>query len=105
MNFFGLWEPDFLYYSLWHTDGGFNYRNISDSKVDELCEQARATIDVAKRDKIYHKVQQRIFDEAHDVFLWRRKGWVAARNNVGGLDKLVDSDGNGFNFKNVWLES
>jgi ABC-type transport system substrate-binding protein len=105
MNFFGLWEPDFLYYSLWHTDGGFNYRNISDSKVDELCEQARATIDVAKRDKIYHKVQQRIFDEAHDVFLWRRKGWVAARKNVGGLDKLVDSDGNGFNFKNVWLES
>ena len=105
MNFFTLWEPDYLYYSLWHTDGGFNYRNISDSVVDELCEQARVTIDVAQRDKIYHKVQQRIFDEAHDVVLWRRKGWVAAQKNVGGLDKLVHPNGSELLFKNLWLES
>ena len=39
MNFFGLWEPDFLYYSLWHKDGGFNYRNIDDSAINELCER------------------------------------------------------------------
>ncbi|GAW37172.1 glutathione-binding protein GsiB precursor [Roseovarius sp. A-2] len=36
MNFFTLWEPDFLYYSMWNTEGAFNYRKISHPKVDEL---------------------------------------------------------------------
>ncbi len=105
MNFFTLWEPDFLYYSLWHKDGGFNYRNIDDSVINEMCEQARVTADSAARDKIYQDVQARIFEQAHDVFLWRRKGWCAAQNNVGGLAQLVHPNGSDFNFKNVWLES
>ena len=105
MNFFTLWEPDFLYYSLWHTTGGFNYRNINDSVIDELCERARGTVDVNQRNKIYQDVQKRIFEQAHDVFLWRRLGWVAAQKNVGGLDKLVDPNGNNFHFKHIWLDS
>ena len=36
MNFFTLWEPDFLYYSLWNSTGAFNYRKIKDPVIDEL---------------------------------------------------------------------
>ena len=36
MNFFTLWEPDFLYYSLWNSTGAFNYRKIKDPEIDEL---------------------------------------------------------------------
>jgi len=40
MNFFGLWESDFLYYSLYHSTGGFNYRHINDPVIDELVTKA-----------------------------------------------------------------
>ena len=36
MNFFTLWEPDFLYYSLWNSTGAFNYRKIKDPVIDDL---------------------------------------------------------------------
>ena len=36
MNFFTLWEPDFLYYSLWNSTGAFNYRKIKDPIIDDL---------------------------------------------------------------------
>ena len=36
MNFFTLWESDFLYYSLWNSEGAFNYRKISNPDIDDL---------------------------------------------------------------------
>ena len=53
MNFFTLWEPDFLYYSLWNSTGAFNYRNIKDPMIDELTEKARGAVDPAARAEIY----------------------------------------------------
>ena len=63
MNFFTLWEPDFLYYSLWNSTGAFNYRKIKDPEIDELLQKARVTVDPAARADIYKQVQQRIFDQ------------------------------------------
>ncbi len=105
MNFFTLWEPDFLYYSLWHSTGAFNYRNVNDPTLDGLAEQARVTVDKAARNEIYHKIQQRIHDESLDVVLWYRNGTLGARNNVGGLDKLVHPNGSNLNFRHLWLKA
>jgi peptide/nickel transport system substrate-binding protein len=105
MNFFTLWEPDFLYYSLWHSTGAFNYRNIKDPELDQLAQQARVTVDPGERSKIYHQIQQRVHDESHDVVLWFRNGTIAAQTNVGGLDKLVHPNGSNLNFRHLWLES
>ena len=105
MNFFTLWEPDFLYYSLWHSTGAFNYRNVNDPKLDELAQQARVTVDPDARNKIYHQIQQRIFDESHDVVLWFRNGTVGTQTNVGGLDQLVHPNGSNLNFRHVWLKA
>lgn len=105
MNFFTLWEPDFLYYSLWHSTGAFNYRNIKDPALDELAQQARVTVDPDERNSIYHQIQQRVHDESHDVVLWFRNGTIAAQTNVGGLENLVHPNGSNLNFRHLWLES
>lgn len=103
MNFFTLWEPDFLYYSLWNTEGGFNYRRISDPEIDRLTQEARGVVDPAARAEIYKQVQQRIHEEAHDVLLWFRNGTIAAQPTVGGLDTIVHPNGSNLMFHKVWL--
>ena len=105
MNFFTLWEPDFLYYSLWHSTGAFNYRHIKDPDLDDLLQKARVTIDPAARADIYKQVQQRIFDQDHDVILWFRNGSIGAQPSVGGLDTIVHPNGSNFQFHKVWLRA
>ena len=103
MNFFGLWEPDFLYYSLWNSKGAFNYRNVNDPDIDRMTQQARETAEVTARDALYKQVQQRIFDQTHDVILWFRNGTLGAQKSVGGLDTVVAPNGSGLNFHKAWL--
>jgi peptide/nickel transport system substrate-binding protein len=105
MNFFTLWEPDFLYYSLFNSTGAFNYRGIKDPKIDELTEKARVTVDPAARAELYKQVQRQVFDEAHDIVLWFRNGTIGAQLNVGGLDTIVHPNGSNLNFHKVWLKA
>ena len=105
MNFFTLWEPDFLYYSLWNAKGVFNYRNIKDAEIDTLTQKARETVDVQQRADLYKQVQQRIFDQAHDVILWFRNGTLGAQTMVGGLDTVVNPNGSNLNFHKAWLNA
>ncbi|PUB19147.1 ABC transporter substrate-binding protein [Yoonia sediminilitoris] len=105
MNFFTLWEPDFLYYSLFNSTGAFNYRGINDPEIDALTEQARITVDPVARADIYKAVQQRVFDEAHDIILWFRNGTIGAQPDVGGLDTIVHPNGSNLNFHKVWLNA
>jgi len=105
MNFFTLWEPDFLYYSLWHSTGAFNYRHIRDPELDDMLQKARVTIDPAARADIYKEVQQRIYDQDHDVILWFRNGTIGAQPSVGGLDTIVHPNGSNLRFHKVWLRA
>ena len=105
MNFFTLWEPDFLYYSLFNSTGAFNYRGIDDPEIDALTEKARITVDPDARADIYKAVQQRVFDEAHDIILWFRNGTIGAQPDVGGLDTIVHPNGSNLNFHKVWLNA
>jgi peptide/nickel transport system substrate-binding protein len=105
MNFFTLWEPDFLYYSLWNSTGAFNYRNIKDATIDELTEKARITVDPTARADIYKAVQQRVLDETHDILLWFRNGVIGAQPKVMGLDTVVHPNGSNLNFHKVWLKA
>jgi peptide/nickel transport system substrate-binding protein len=105
MNFFTLWEPDFLFYSLWNSEGAFNYRSISDPVIDELTARARTVVDPAARAEIYKAVQARIHDEVLDIILWFRNGTIAAQPKVGGLDTVVHPNGSNLNFHKVWLSA
>ena len=103
MNFFTLWEPDFLYYSLWNTEGAFNYRSVSDPEIDRLTAEARTTTDPAERAEIYKAVQERIAAQTHDVILWFRNGSIGAQPKVRGLDTIVHPNGSNLDFHRVWL--
>ena len=103
MNFFTLWEPDFLYYSLWNSEGAFNYRKISNPMVDELTAKARVTVDPAERAEVYKQVQALIQAETLDVFLWFRNGTIGAQPTVQGLDTIVHPNGSNLQFHKVWL--
>ncbi|MEM7524863.1 MAG: ABC transporter substrate-binding protein, partial [Pseudomonadota bacterium] len=89
----------------WNSEGAFNYRQIKDPEIDRMTAAARRVVDPDERAQIYKEVQQRVYDEAHDVVLWFRNGTVAARQDVGGLDKLVHPNGSNLQFKNVWLKT
>jgi peptide/nickel transport system substrate-binding protein len=73
--------------------------------LDELLEKARVTTNPAARDDIYKQVQQRIFDEVHDVILWFRNGSIGAQPSVGGLETIVHPNGSNLNFHKVWLRA
>lgn len=105
MNFFTIWESDRLYYSLYHTTGGFNYRGISDPMIDEWAEAARGETDPEARTALYHQIQERIHDQVLDVILWYRNGSIGARQQVGGLEGLVHPNGSNLNFHGVWLRA
>jgi peptide/nickel transport system substrate-binding protein len=105
MNFFTIWEPDRLYYSLFHSTGGFNYRNISNPTIDALTEQARGEVDPDARIALYRQIQQLMFDEVLDIVLWYRNGSIAAQPAVGGLETLVHPNGSNLNFHKVWLRA
>lgn len=103
MNFFTLWEPDFLYYSVWNSTGGFNYRAVKDKVIDDLTAQARITVDAAARADLYKKVQQQIWEQSHDILLWFRNGTIGAQPKVKGLDTVVHPNGSNLNFHKVWI--
>ena len=105
MNFFTIWESDRLYYSLFHSTGGFNYRGINDSLVDDLTEQARGEVDPDARIALYREIQQHMFDEVLDIVLWYRNGSIGAQPSVGGLDTLVHPNGSNLDFHKVWLRA
>ncbi|HKI57463.1 MAG TPA: ABC transporter substrate-binding protein, partial [Trueperaceae bacterium] len=103
VNFFTLWEPDFLYYNIWHTGGSFNFRNISDATLDGYLDQARQSTSEDQRVTLYREAQQRIFDQAHDVILWYRNGSLAAVPALRGIDTIVQPNGSNLAFWRTWL--
>ena len=88
MNFFTLWEPDFLYFSVWNSTGAFNYRAVKDKVIDDLTAQARITVDDAARADLYKKVQAQIWEQSHDIILWFRNGTIGAQPSVKGLSRI-----------------
>ena len=103
INFFTLWEPDFLYFSVWNSTGAFNFRAIKDPVIDDLTAKARITVDDAARADLYKQVQQQIWDQSHDILLWFRNGTIGAQPKVMGLDTVVHPNGSNLNFHKVWI--
>ncbi|MDR7452735.1 MAG: glutathione ABC transporter substrate-binding protein GsiB, partial [Armatimonadota bacterium] len=61
------------------------YRN---PRVDQLLDEARSTIDDAKRKELYREAQQLIWNDAPWVFLWTQKWYVATVRNLKGVRVL-----------------
>ncbi|WP_053956424.1 glutathione ABC transporter substrate-binding protein [Inediibacterium massiliense] len=81
-------DPDYGLYPLFHSSqhgAGGNRCFYSNSKVDELLDKGRTSVDPAVREKAYMEVQQIIRDEAPWVFTWLGEDLAGVRSNVKGF--------------------
>ncbi len=88
-------DPDF--YTAFFGTGGASYARavgFSDETLDKLLDEARATLDQARRAAIYAQVEQRLVELAPWVFLHWRPQAEASRANVGGYVRLPGALGN-----------
>lgn len=62
-------DPDGNMYAWFHTGGGFNDMQYSNTQVDALLEDARASSDQAKRAQDYIQAQQLVVNDAPYIFI------------------------------------
>jgi peptide/nickel transport system substrate-binding protein len=62
-------DPDETYYPEWHSTGKWNFGKYSNPEFDRALEEARQTLDVAKRRAAYDRAQRIITDDCPCAFL------------------------------------
>ena len=58
------WEPR----PRFHSEGGSNYANFYNPEANSLIDEIQVTMDRSKRDQMYHKLQEIIYDEQPVIF-------------------------------------
>lgn len=71
-----------------HPPTGLGPAYYKNTKVDQLLNDARSTIDDAKRKVFYKEAQQLIWNDAPWVFLWTQKWYVVTVKNLEGVRVL-----------------
>lgn len=65
---------------LWHCEsagpGGSNYTNFCREDLDQMIDEVRTTSNVARRNELYKKIQEIIYDEQPMVFLFSPKNKI-----------------------------
>ncbi|HTD47355.1 MAG TPA: ABC transporter substrate-binding protein [bacterium] len=82
-------DPDFL--SAYFHSGPLNYLvapGYANPTLDQLLDQARATLDVSKRKALYNRIQKAALDDSAYIFLtWREQGY-AYKKSLSGFRNL-----------------
>ncbi len=87
---------------MWHSSqakDGSNVISFKDPRADDLIEQARATLDDAKRNALYRQLGRILYDEAPYVFLYSRPSLDAVRTRVHGIRPSVAW----YDLQDVWI--
>ncbi|MDV6376612.1 ABC transporter substrate-binding protein [Deinococcus arenicola] len=78
-------DPDNFMYTFYSSDGWFSPRsNFKDATIDRWLIQARATTDVAQRNKLYSQVGRRAHDLAPVINLPQETKYLMYSSRVGG---------------------
>ncbi len=86
MNFAGTPDPD--PYPLWHetqVESGQNYGGLADRATSELLEQARITLDLETRARLYFSFQSRFADQTPALLLFYPVYTYAVDTSVSGV--------------------
>lgn len=103
-------------YAFWHTSqrkgpAGLNIVNYANTKVDQLLEDARGTVDTQKRIELYHSFQEELMKDKPAVFLYSQLYLYATPRNLSGVeftslptpqDRFAQSPYWHLNTKSVW---
>ncbi len=91
-------DPDM--YDIWHSskteEGEFNFVGYKNKEVDRLLLEGRRTFDQKKRQKIYHKVHEILYEEQPYLFLYVAESLPIVHSRFKGIE--VGAGGIGHNF-------
>ena len=86
LNLLGQHDPD--PYPFWHQSqitGGQNYAKWDDRQASEYLEQARITVDLEERNRLYRNFQVRYSNEQPAILLWYPVYTYAVGDHVQGV--------------------
>lgn len=98
----GRLDPDGNMYSWFHTGGTNNDDKYSNSQVDSLLEDARATSDVSKRKSDYQQAQKILVDEVAYIFVRWPPATQISTKHVHNFTVYPDTINR---FATVWKDS
>lgn len=79
-------DPDNFFYSIFNSENqtlmGIHY---SSEQLDILMEEARRESDLNVRERLYHKAEAILVEDAPVIFLYHQRAFVAAQSNLGGV--------------------
>ncbi|PID56729.1 ABC transporter substrate-binding protein [candidate division KSB3 bacterium] len=106
LRWVGITEPD-IFYSIFHSKmvppDGRNRGRYANTRIDELVEKGRRTLDLGERKKIYSNVQKILAEELPYVYLWYPHNIVVMNERVHGF--TVYPDGDFASIKDVWVDA
>jgi peptide/nickel transport system substrate-binding protein len=89
-NWSGRPDPDGNLYTFYGCKQSMNYPGYCDPKVDELLNEARATVDVAQRRKLYDQVADVVIAARPIVYLYHRDWLWAYNKKLTGVRTIPD---------------
>lgn len=81
-----IFDPDRLATGLYHPEGGFNFGRDNKPEIVALVEAGRKETERAARQKIYWDLEEAVYNDYQDVFLWWEENAFAIRDKVKGWD-------------------
>ncbi|MCP4753577.1 MAG: ABC transporter substrate-binding protein [Proteobacteria bacterium] len=77
-------DPDLMATAVYHTDGNFNQGRSNNQKAIALIERARGEIDPDKRQKLYFEVEEALYNNYEDAWIYWPKTITAYQKTVRG---------------------
>lgn len=79
-------DPDRLATGLYHPKGGFNFGRSNNPEIIALVDAGKRETNLDKRQQIYWKLEEVVYNDFQDVNLWWEIAPYAFRKNVMGWD-------------------
>ncbi len=102
-----MWDADLVMSGMYHPAGGFNGGRTNNKEVIALIEAARSEMDFKKRQQIYWKMEEVLYNNYEDVWLWWPISVSAYRKSVRGFNPEMNIQGReGYGFSHpLWFEN
>ena len=88
-----IFDPDVIASGLYHPEGGFNYGRSTNKKALALIEKGRLEIDEEKRKKIYWELEETLYNDYEDIWLYWDVSLRAQRIEVQGNNTEMEIAG------------
>ena len=100
-------DPDLMVSATYHPNGAWNKGRSNNKKAVAIIEQARSELNVDKRQKLYWKLEEALYDNYEDVWLYYPLDVVAHSKKIKGYNgKMHHQGGGGYWFTHpTWFKN